>query len=152
MNLASTRWTWIYSWTKVSDVDKSHVVIVKPSIQVVKFDANSNDRDWVRGNDTQTINSWNNAVFWISVKNNWSEDLKNIVLSDPLAWACDSNGSAVNLSGKNFKNELGKLVAITFSGAGNPNDNILQVGEIFSYTCERSNVTSDFTIWIFGIK
>jgi len=59
-----------------------------PAITIDKTDANSADIDGNIGNDTQTVNVGNGAVFKIRVTNTGTEALKNIVLSDTLAPNC----------------------------------------------------------------
>lgn len=115
-----------------------------PSIVVDKKDANASDLDGSVGNDTQTIYSGNAAIFKITVKNNGQEALKNVNLVDPIETACASNGT-VNLAGATFTNQKGQSVNIVFAGSGNHTDNILQVGETFTYTCKKTNVTENLT-------
>lgn len=129
----------------VSDWDDTHVLLVNPSIQVIKSDDNPNDQDGVKGNDTQTVIQGEQAVFKITVKNNGTEDLKNVKLTDAIAPECDSNGSSVNLSGKKFVNKNGKTITISVKGSGNHNDDIFQIGEEFSYTCDKPNTQSNYT-------
>ena len=146
-NVVETRWVWVTSGQTVTDTDPTEVLVnsVTPEINVIKNDANPDDLDGsIGGNDSQTVNVWDKAVFHITVENTGTEDLEDITLIDALADACASDGF-VNLSGKTFTNKDGGTVSISVSGAGNHNDNIFQIGERFTYTCEKSNTQSDYT-------
>lgn len=144
-NEATTRGMGVISGTMVSDFDDTKVLIIAPEIQVVKIDANSNDKDTIQWNDTQTVWLWDTAVFLITVKNNGTEDLKDIILTDAQAGACDSNGQVVSLSTKKFTNKLWTVVNLLLSGKGDHDDSIFQIGEVISYTCEKWNTQSDYT-------
>ena len=115
-----------------------------PAISIDKIDANSTDLDGAVGNDEQTVNSGDAATFKIKVTNTGGESLKDIKLTDPRALSCASDG-VVNLSGKQFTNKAGGTVVISFSGNGNHNDNVLDIGESFTYICSEANTTVDYT-------
>lgn len=129
----------VESGTNVNDDDPTEVILsTNPAIQIIKEDANSNDLDGVQFNDTQTVVQGSSAVFHITVKNTGNEALKDLVLTDALAPACATKGGTkVDLAGKKFVNISGVNVIITPDGLGNHTDNILQVGEEFTYTCEK---------------
>jgi len=149
-NTISVNATWVTSGKNTNDSDPTVVIVVpvsnpSPWINVDKRDANNNDLDGSIGwNDSQTVNVWDTAVFSITVRNTGTEDLRDIILTDAQAWACESDG-IVNLSGKNFQNKDGDTISIAVSGVGNNNDDIFQVWEIFTYSCEKTNTRSSYT-------
>lgn len=154
----SSRWSytfaeaWTYSatcyvWWKSSNVCNVSLNVKwpNPSIDIIKEDANQHDLDSIY--DTQTVRKWEKAVFRITVTNNWTEDLRNIVLTDAqapkCAWVLD------------FTNKRLWANAVTFAWAWNHGDSILQVWETFYYTCEKENTVANYTniawvtwIWI----
>jgi uncharacterized repeat protein (TIGR01451 family) len=113
----------------VSDFDDTQVLLVKPLIQVIKTDSNLNDLDNVQGNDTQTVQEGDSAIFAITVQNNGTEDLKTVILTDPKSASCNRTDAQTKA--------LIKLI-------GNK-DEIFNVGESFSYTCEKTNTQIDYT-------
>ncbi len=138
----------VTSGTSVSDSDPTQVISVAlpiPEISVDKRDANAQDLDGnIGGNDSQTVWLTNPAVFRITVENTWQEGLRDIKLNDPISASCASNGS-VNLVAKTFVSEAGNTVTISVSWAGTHTDDILQVGEKFTYTCEKANTQEAYT-------
>ena len=109
-----------------------------PQIDIDKRDANSADLDGSIGNDTQTVTSGTAAVFKIRVTNNGTEDLRNLVLSDAMAPNCAGNVTLPSTFPGTWSNWA-------HGGSGNNTDNILQVGEWFEYTCNRTNTTAPYT-------
>ncbi|NCP67395.1 DUF11 domain-containing protein [bacterium] len=91
-----------------------------PDIQIIKTDQNSADQDGVQQNDSQTINSGGNAVFKITVRNNGSEPLKNVVISDTESPAC---------------NRTAAQTQSLYSGS------TFAPGAQFSYNCTATGVT-----------
>lgn len=146
-NIVEVKGTGIESGTNVNDNDPTEVILsTNPAIQIIKEDANSNDLDGVQFNDTQTVVQGSSAVFHITVKNTGNEALKDLILTDVLAPACATKaGTKVDLSGKKFVNISGVNVIITPDGLGNHTDNIFQVGEEFTYTCEKGNTQNNYT-------
>jgi len=129
---------WVNSKIPVSDTDDTEVKIVKPSILLVKTDINPNDLDWIIWNDTQTVNVWSWAIFKITVTNNGTEDLNNIVISDILAPNCSGNLTLPSTKPATWLN-------FTVYWSWNNSDNIFQVWESFSYNCEKTNTQSNYT-------
>ena len=115
------------------DHDPASIVVgtpTNPSIAIDKVDNNAaNDEDGSVGNDTQEIDSGDDAIFTITVTNNGSEDLDTVVVTDSQVAACSLSET----------DALGRIQTI-----GN-NDSIFNVGESFSYTCTDENVTSAYT-------
>jgi len=151
-NTVITSGVGVTSGTLVDDSDPTTILVIelpKPEITIVKRDANTNDLDGSIGwNDSQTVQTWKEAVFHITVTNTGEEDLKDIKLDDPQALACSSAGN-VNLSNKYFTNSESYKVDITVTWAGNHSDDILQVGESFYYTCAKYNTQSAYTNTVF---
>lgn len=116
------------------DSDLEPIVIPGPSIAVDKTDNNPVDQDGVVRNDSQTIDSGESAVFEITVTNDGTEGLTNIVLSDPLGPNCAGSVTLPSTSPTTF---------LTFTHVGN-NDAIFDPGETFTYTCDRPNTTESF--------
>ncbi len=111
----------------------------QPEIDVLKYSGNPDDLDGNTDdsnetNDTQTIVVADDAVFKIIVTNNWKEDLQNIVLEDSMSSDCKWTLSSGKVNGHD----------VTFSWSWSHDDDILQVGETFSYTCTEANVTEWF--------
>lgn len=123
VNVINVKWTWVISNKKVSDTDNTCVKIVKPSILIIKTDFNSNDLDWSVWNDTQTVRKWNDAIFKITVKNNGSEDLKEVSIKDIIEPSCNRTVAQT----KNL-----------YSG------NTFKVWSSFSYTCKKTNTIKDY--------
>jgi len=123
-------------WDK-DDHDPETIVITiptTPSINIVKTDANPLDQDGIVGNDSQLINSGDSSEFQITVTNDGTEDLRNIVVSDALAPQC---AGSVELPGT-YPSSWNSFTTDATS-------NVLKPGESFSYTCERANTVSDYT-------
>jgi uncharacterized repeat protein (TIGR01451 family) len=78
--------------TITSDTCKSQVTVnsTTPSITIDKRDANPlpTDKDGVVGNDTQTLVQGTAALFKITVTNNGTEPLRQIVLTDAVELKC----------------------------------------------------------------
>jgi len=91
-----------------------------PNIQIDKTDQNGADQDGTQKNDTQTINDGDDAVFKITVTNTGTEPLKNVVVTDAEAPACDRSASQTQslYSGSTFA-----------------------PGDSFTYNCTASGVT-----------
>ena len=62
-----------------------------PAIGIEKLDANPDDEDTNRGNDTQTVAQGSQAVFKIKVTNTGTENLTSITLVDTIAPNCAGN-------------------------------------------------------------
>lgn len=104
----------------------------EPKIAIDKRDANTDDLDNNVGNDTQTVETWKKAVFKIRVTNTGTEDLKDIVVTDPVEPSCSI--------------EIKSFIGLTIGGGDiNYDDNTLSPGEYFEYTCEKANTTQDYT-------
>lgn len=105
------------------DDDPTEVTVpmTTPSIEIVKDDADNSD-------DTQEVMTGSDATFTITVTNNGSADLENVVVSDPLSPACDIT-----------------LTATELATVGN-GDGVFNPGESYTYTCTTTGgVTMDFT-------
>ncbi len=141
-NSATVTATGVTSGTSVTDTDTTPVLIpttpTTPQIDVDKRDNNPADLDGTIGNDTQTVNIGNSAVFKIRVTNNGTEDLQNLFLTDNMAPSC---GGSVTLP-STYPNTWSSF---SQGGSGSHTDNILQVGEWFEYTCDRGNTTTGYT-------
>ena len=77
-------------------------------------------------------------MFEISIRNNGTEKLRNIVITDELAAAC---GGTVTLPGTyptSFRD-------FTSGGQGDWFDDVLEPGEIFTYTCTEENTSGAYT-------
>jgi len=77
------------------------------------------DKNSTDGSDTQLVIAGNMATFVITVTNNGDEPLENVQVTDPLGASCE----------------------MTFTDA----DNILDAGEVWTYTCTVADVTQAFT-------
>ncbi len=110
-----------------------------PSIQIDKRDANPADLDWIIWtNDSQTVNVGSWATFRIRVTNNWTESLRNLVLTDAIAPNCAWNVT------------LPATRPATWSWfiqwwSWNHTNNTLEPWEYFEYTCSRANTTTWYT-------
>ncbi len=127
--------------TPVTSTDPTYVLVqnvTTPQILINKSDINTADIDGSLGNDTQTVNQGSRAVFRIRVTNNGTEDLKNIVLTDTVAPNCGGNVSLPS----SFP---GTWSGWSVGGSGNLGDGLLQPGEYFEYTCEKTNTTGAYT-------
>ncbi len=107
---------------------------LNPNIEVLKFSANQADTDGNTDdsnvtNDSQRIIAGGTAIFKIVVTNNGNEDLNNVVLTDALAPACN-------------RTDVQTQVLIT---AIWNNDSIFNVGESFTYNCNDTGITADYT-------
>ena len=119
---------------------------VVPSIIVDKTDNNIFEIGGSLGDDTQTVNLWEDAVFKIRVTNNGWETLENITLSDPVEVSCATKTNTfVNLSGASFTNVNNANVNISFGGAGTHSNNTLESGEWFEYTCRKADTQAGYT-------
>lgn len=107
-----------------------------PQIRVDKTDENPNDLD-ANEDDSQTVNFGDAAVFKITVTNTGTEDLKQVTLDDPRAASCDRSISQTNT---------------LISQIGN-RDTVFNIGESFTYICERGNSESNYvnTISVSGV-
>gem|GEM_PF-2906152 len=137
-NIAATRGVGTVSNTPVTDTDDTRVLLVSPSIQVVKIDANTLDQDGSIGDDSQTLNVGDKAVFKIRVTNDGTEDLKDIVLTDAIGPNCAGSVTLPSTKPATF------LTFVT-AGSGDHTDAFLQPGEFFEYTCEKANTTVNYT-------
>ena len=111
--------TWVTSNENVIDNDPTSVLVESPSITIEKYSWNENDLDGTKthdfSDDNQKVSNNAIAVFKITVKNNWTEDLKNVIISDTLAPNCNKTITE------------------------------LKVWIEDTYECERSNTTSNYT-------
>ena len=105
-----------------SDCDDTEIETPDPDprIRIVKDDSDNHD-------DRQRVDIGGRARFDITVTNNGDEPLENVVIDDPRAPDCDRSAS-----------ETRSLI----SNVGN-DDAVLDPGESFNYTCDRSNVRED---------
>ena len=116
------------------DHDPASITVIGPTIEVLKYSANTADQDGNTDdsnitNDTQTITQNAAAVFHIVVTNNGTEDLNTIALTDALAAVCNRTDAQTQL-----------LIA----AIGN-NDSVFNIGESFRYTCTQTPVPADYT-------
>ncbi len=81
------------------------------------MDIDKNDAD--NGDDAQTVATGGDATFTITVTNNGTEDLCNVVVSDPNGLACE----------------------MTYTDNGG----VLAIGDTWTYTCTVNDVTASFT-------
>ena len=109
-----------------------------PDIRIDKRDANNIDKDGNVGNDTQSLNVWDKAVFKIKVTNTGNDNLNTLVLTDAVAPNCGGN---VTLPGT-FPSTWSNFV---MGGAGDHTNNVLEPNETFEYTCEKLNTTANYT-------
>lgn len=112
---------------------KIEVYSNKASIDIVQTDHNTNDLDWSMRNNQQTINSWNDAIFRVTIQNNGSEDLTDIYIESDLANSCEGSLVLPKIHPGGFK-------SFQIYGLGNHLDNILQIWEKITYICSKSNV------------
>ncbi len=94
------------------------------SIDIIKTDFNTGDKDTVIGNDSQTVIRWDKAIFKIIVRNNGTEDLNTVIITDPLEPNC--NRTALQTR------EL-------YTG------NVFAVWDSFEYVCEKVNTQNNYT-------
>ncbi len=93
-----------------------------PSIMIVKDDADNAD-------DTQNVMSGADATFTITVTNNGSADLTNVVITDAITVSCAMDAT---------------MTATAISAVGNL-DAVFNVGESFTYNCSTTGgVTMGF--------
>lgn len=92
-----------------------------PEIQIVKTDLNGADQDGSQRNDSQTIDSGDRARFEITVTNTGNEALKNVVVTDTEAPACNRSASQTR----------GLYAGSTLAPGAN-----------FTYVCVINNVTA----------
>jgi uncharacterized repeat protein (TIGR01451 family) len=115
--------------TNIADVTSSDSTTVQiggptvtpgPKVRIVKTDENPADQDSSQGNDTQTIDEGQAAVFRITVYSLGTEPLKNVEITDFEAPNCNRSAAqtAPLYPGNKFENT-----------------------ESFTYTCSRSNVS-----------
>ncbi len=142
----------------------------KPEIAVDKKDANAQDLDNVVWNDTQTIATWDDAIFKITITNNGSEPLMNLLsVQDSLSdlerdaqWNIVANPNTnyqstrrdrgcsgqIDLDTKKFTpNRWNISIVSLFDSPGysnNHSDNILQAGESVSFTCTVENIDREY--------
>lgn len=84
------------------------------------------------------MNKAEKAIFKIRVTNSGGENLSSIILTDSLALNCAGSvvlPTSIPNTWSNF----------TTGGTGNKTDAILEPGEYFEYTCEKSNTQNDYT-------
>ena len=138
-NRANTRGVGVTSGGIVTDTDDTEVLLVSPSVQIVKTDSNpALDLDTVVWNDTQTVNSGTKAVFKIRVTNDGTEPLKNLVVTDAVGPNCAWNVTLPNTKPSSWS-------GFKVAGSGNHSNNVLEPGEYFEYTCEKGNTTANYT-------
>ena len=108
---------------------------ITPSIAIDKTDgANSQDEDGSTGNDSQTVDRGDSAVFKITVTNDGTEDLDTIVLTDSQAQNCAGSVTLPSTFPSTWS-------SFTTTATGN----VLKPGESFSYECIKTNTTSNYT-------
>lgn len=94
-----------------------------PSIFIDKDDSTPGDPD-SDGNDIQRVQENGTATFTIRVENNGNEVLKTVVVTDQYAPDC---------------NRTSTQTAALYAGGTSTN---FDIGESFTYTCTKTNVTS----------
>ncbi len=131
---------WVTSGITVTDNDPTVVLVAPPTpaITINKVDANVLDKDGNVGNDTQSVNTGDKAVFKIKVTNSGTEVLNSLVLTDAVAPNC---GWSVTLP----STYPATWSSFTQWGLGNHTNATLEVGETFEYTCEKPNSTTNYT-------
>jgi len=132
VNTATVNAIGILSWNPVTDSDITEVLLQVPTpvIDIVKNDNNSADLDLdIWGNDSQTVNSGSLATFGIIVTNTGTEDLINVVITDPLVSAC----SRTIIETNTILQTIGNL------------DTVFNIGESFPYNCTDPIVTANYT-------
>ena len=124
------------------DIQSINVELPNPSILLEKIDANSDfDQDGsIGGNDSQTVNTGDEAVFKIIVTNNGDEALTSITLTDTIAPNCAGSVTLPNTVPTTF---MGFVV--NGSSTGSASNNVLEPGESFEYTCKKDDSQSDYT-------
>ncbi len=134
------------SWNNTDEVNDDSKVIVNSINPIVKVDihsANNDDLDWNKSdnvvtNDTQTVKTGSGAIFKVTIKNEWTEWLKNLTINNPEAPNCNKTSA-----------ELIELIKLVEN-----NDNILDPNEEITYNCEKDNITTDvidgYTITVTG--
>lgn len=110
-------WNWGCSVT-------CNAINFSPSITIDKHAANPADRDGNLTDDSQLISYNTDAVFKITVRNNWDENLKEVRIEDPKAWDCSMTIE-----------ETRPFIQAIWN-----NDDIFDIGEEFDYTCTKLNV------------
>lgn len=128
-NKINVVWTGVNSNISVTDTDTTEVKLVQPEIRVVKVDSNINDLDWNIWNDTQLVKLSEKAVFWITATNIGTEDLNTIILNDPLEPLCNRSDTETKEILKTIWN----------------NDEVFNVWESFTYSCEKLNTLANYT-------
>lgn len=109
-----------------------------PNIDIDKRDANSADLDNNIGNDTQTVYVWSWAVFRIRATNNYTESLRNIVLTDAIAPNCAWNVTLPSTFPSTW-------TGVTVWGLWDHTNTTLEVWEYIDYVCDRTNTTAWYT-------
>ncbi len=106
------------SASSVSASDTSQVTVPGgPAIKIVIDDADNYD-------DRQTVEEGGMATFTVTVTNIGEEDLKDVVITNPLAPQCDRSAAETKALYKT---------------------DVFKVGDSFQYTCKSAAVTKSFT-------
>ena len=87
--------------------------------------------------DSQTVVTGEKAVFKIRVTNVGNEALRNIIITDEVEPNCAGSVTLPNSKPSTWSN-------FRTGGQGNHNNTILDVGEWFEYTCEKSNTQANY--------
>lgn len=120
------------SQTPLTDSDPTIIIIGVPQdplLDINKLDLNPADIDGVQRNDTQTITQGSAAIFEITVRNNHTENIINVAVTDALSPSCN----------------LTEAQALVHIAANGNSDNNFNPGESFTYTCTDSSVQSGYT-------
>ena len=108
-----------------------------PSISIDKTDANPIDFDTIIWNDTQTIASGWLAIFKITLTNNGTDDLRNLVVTDGFGPKC---WGSIPLPALPITFMSGSL-----SWSWNHTDNIFQIWETLEYYCDADKSDESYT-------
>lgn len=129
-NIATVNGNSVVDNTAVTDSDPTDVYVrpAQPNINIDKDDSTPGTPD-TDGDDSQTVASGGTADFTITVTNNGQVDLRNVRINDPEAPNCVRTDAQTR-----------PLIA----AVGNQ-DNIFNVGESFTYTCNDTNVLAAYT-------
>jgi len=143
----------VINWAEISsddgdDIDSTpdsnnnndcHGGLGRDSVDPTSDDRTNADLDGnVWGNDRQTVEPGERAVFRIRVTNTGTDDLNNIVLTDDIAPNCAGSITLPNTFPNTWSNPV-------VAGSGNNSDAVLQPGEYVEYTCTRANTTENYT-------
>jgi len=141
-------WDWLLDATHWEACDDGNNIdwdgcsatcqMISPSIDIDKRDANPADLDLVVWNDTQTVYVWTWAIFRIRVTNNYTESLKNLVLTDAIAPNCAWSVTLPSTFPSTW-------TWVTVSWSWDHTNAVLEVWEYIDYVCSRDNTTAWYT-------